>query len=204
MAAVAEQFCARLAGDVLHHDEVLVVSRIEAEVEHLDDVRMHEARCRQRLAAEPRHERWVIGEVLGQQLDRHVTLEPAVEREVDGRHSANPEPALNPVPACDRCRASHCPLPLPAPPAAPPPAPAAPLLDVSPAPPLEVVPVPVGFVPVPDGLVVVLVVVGVVVVDVVVGVVVDVVVDDELLEEELLDELLEQSRAASALIVAAP
>ena len=115
VAAVAQQLGARVAGDVLHHDEVLVVALVEAEVEHLDDVGVHEPGRRERLAPEARHERRVVGEVLGEQLERDVALEPLVEREVDGRHAADAEPALDPVAPCDRRRRVHCPLPLPPP-----------------------------------------------------------------------------------------
>ena len=57
---------------------------VEAEVEHLDDVRVHEPGGRERLAPEARDERRVVGEVLGEQLDRDVALEPLVEAR-DGR-----------------------------------------------------------------------------------------------------------------------
>ena len=104
VAAVAQQLGARMAGDVLHHDEVLVVALVEAEVEHLDDVGVHQpGRC-QRLAAEARDERRVVGEVLGEQLQRHVALEPLVERQVDRRHAADAEAALDPVAPCDCLR----------------------------------------------------------------------------------------------------
>ena len=52
MAAVAQQLGARIARHVLHHDEVLVAALVEAEVEHLDDVRVHEPGGGERLAAE--------------------------------------------------------------------------------------------------------------------------------------------------------
>ena len=106
-AVVAQQLGAGVAGDVLHHDEVLVLALVEAEVEHLHDVRMHQAGGRQRLAPETRDERRVVGEVLGQQLDRHVALEPLVERQLHGRHPADAEAALDPVPPDDRCAVSH-------------------------------------------------------------------------------------------------
>ena len=115
MAAVAQQLGARVAGDVLHHDEVLVVALVEAEVEHLDDVRVHEPRGGERLAAEARDERRVVGQVLGEQLHRDVALEPLVEREVHGRHAADAEAALEPVAACDRRRAVIVRLPVPVP-----------------------------------------------------------------------------------------
>ena len=139
VAAVAQQLGARVAGDVLHHDEVLVVALVEAEVEHLNDVRVHEPGSGERLAAEARDERRVVGEVLGQQLQRDVALEALVEGEVHGRHAADAEPALDPVAACDRRRV-HCPLPpFPLPPPLPPPSPAPPLPVVEVVPGVELV-----------------------------------------------------------------
>ena len=65
MAVIAQQLGARLALDVLHHDEVLVVAVIEPEVEDLHDVGMDEPGRGERLAAEARDESLVVGEVLG-------------------------------------------------------------------------------------------------------------------------------------------
>ena len=134
VASVAQQFGARVAGHVLHHDEVLMVAGVEAEIEHLDDVGVHEPGGGEGLPPEPRDERGVVGEMFGQQLDRDVALEPVIEREMDGRHPTDPEAAFDPIPTGDRRRARHCPFWL-----APPPV-------VSPAPPLDVVPVAGGFV----------------------------------------------------------
>ena len=53
----------------------------------------------ERFAAEAVDEVPVLGEVLGQELDRDVALEPRVERELDGRHPADAEAALEPVAA---------------------------------------------------------------------------------------------------------
>ena len=206
VAPVAQQLGARVARHVLHDDEVLVVAGVEAEVEHLDDVGMDQPRSGQRLAPKARHERRVVGEVLGQQLDRHVALEPVVEREVDGRHPADPEAAFDPVPACDRRRAGHCPFLL-APPE--PPlllAPPDPWPVVNPAPPFEVVPVAGGLVAVLlDEVLVEVWVTGTVVVEVtvVVGVVG---VEVEVLLEVVVEVEVEvlQSRAASWLTVSAP
>ena len=92
-------------------------------VEHLHDVGVHEARRRLRLALEARHERGVVGEVLGEQLDRHLALEAQVEREVHGGHPAEAQPALQAVAPGDLHRA-HLPPSWPAP--TPPPAPASP------------------------------------------------------------------------------
>ena len=75
---------------------------------------------------------------------------------------------------------------------------------VSPAPPLDVVPVPVGFVAVPLDELELELEEDVGLVDVVDEELEDELLDDELLDEELLDEELEQSLAARALTVAAP
>jgi hypothetical protein len=121
VTVVAEQLGARVARDVLHHDEVPVAARVEAEIEHLHDVRVHEPGGGERFAPEPGDERRVVGEVLGEQLDRDVALEPAVERQVHGRHPAHAEPALDPVPAGDRLLVGHHFDPCPVRPAPPPP-----------------------------------------------------------------------------------
>ena len=155
---------------------------VEPEVEHLDDVGVHEPGRRQRLAAESGDERRVVGEVLGEQLDRDVALEALVERELDGRHPADAEAALDPIPPHDRCSVSHPPPPFP------------PLLLLpGPAPPVVPVPVPVPVVvppprPTPPDVVVleeVPVSVGVVAV---VGVVEVVVVLVEVLDEDVVVE----------------
>ena len=91
--------------DVLHHDEVLAGALVAAGVEDLDDVGVHQPRGRLRLALEARHEGGVVGEVLGEQLDRHLALQAQVEREVHGRHPAEAEPALQAVAPGDLDRA---------------------------------------------------------------------------------------------------
>ena len=96
-AALAQDLRARLPVDVLHDDEVAVRLVVEPEVEDLDDVGVHEPGGGQRLALEARHEARVVGQVLGQQLDRHVALQPRVERQLDGGHAADAEAALEPV-----------------------------------------------------------------------------------------------------------
>ena len=63
----------------------------------------------------PRDERWIVGQMLGQQLDRDVALEALVERQVDGRHAADSEASFQAVSPCDARGASHCPFPLPIP-----------------------------------------------------------------------------------------
>ena len=104
---LAQDLRARLAVDVLHDDEVAARLVVEAEVEDLHDVRVHEPRGGERLAPEARDEARVLGEVLGEQLDRDVALQPRVERELDGRHAADAEAALEPV-AVGEELVSHC------------------------------------------------------------------------------------------------
>ena len=79
---------------------------VEAEVEDLDDVGVHEPRGGQRLAAEARHEARVLGQVLGEQLDRDVALQAGVERELDGRHAADAEAVVEPVAVGEELRRS--------------------------------------------------------------------------------------------------
>ena len=74
--------------------------------------------------------------MLREQLDRDISLEPVVEGELDGRHPAHAESALDPVAPRDQRHACHCPFPLPPPRPAPP----LPLL-------VEVVPGPAGVPP---------------------------------------------------------
>ena len=64
---------------------------VEAEVEDLHDVRVHEPRGGERLAAEARDELLVVGEVLGEQLHGDVALEAPVEGLEHGRHAADAE-----------------------------------------------------------------------------------------------------------------
>ena len=90
-----------MAGHVLHHDEVLVLALVEPEVEDLDDVGMHQPGGGQGLAAEARDEGRVVGQVLGQQLQGDIALQPLVEGQVDGGHAADAQPALDPVAAGD-------------------------------------------------------------------------------------------------------
>ena len=86
---------------------------VQAGVEDLHDVRVHQTRRGLRLALEARHERRVLGEVLGEQLDRHPALQAQVEREVHGGHPAEAEPALQAVAPGD-LHLAHWPLALPA------------------------------------------------------------------------------------------
>ena len=63
---------------------------------------MDQPRGGQRLAAEARDEGRIVGEVLGQQLQRDVALETLVEGEHDRGHPADAEAALDPVAPGDR------------------------------------------------------------------------------------------------------
>ena len=92
-----------------------------AGVEHLDDVGVHQPRGRLRLALEARHERRVVGEVLGEQLDGDLALQAQVEREVHGGHPAEAEPALQAVAPGDLHASLICRLPGRRRPPAPPP-----------------------------------------------------------------------------------
>ena len=216
-AVVAEQLGAGVAGDVLHHDEVLARSFVEAEIEHLHDVRVDQPGGRQCLATEAGHERRVVREMLGEQLDRYVALQALVERQLHRGHPADAEAALDPVPPDDRCSVSHPPPPFP--PLLPSAGPVPPLLPLpvvvvvpppSPAPPVVVVVrevpgfvgvVAVVLVVVVGVVLVVVVVVGVVVAVVVVGVVVEVVVGGDVV---VVAWCWRQSFAASCAIVTAP
>src|SRR5581483_4827595 len=130
----------------------------------------------------------------GQELDGHVALQPLVKGQVDGRHAAHPQAALDAVSPCD-CASAHCPFPLPLP--APPPRPAPPLPLVVLLPELAVL--------VADELVVV----GV---EVVVGLLVELLVGEEVVLLEVVEELVLvvvlvvvwQSLAASWLTVLTP
>jgi hypothetical protein len=75
---------------------------------------------------------------VGQQLERDVALESAVEREVDSRHPADAQSTFDPVPARDRGGAGHPPEVFVAPPTGAPP-PAVVLLEVPVPPPLVAV-----------------------------------------------------------------
>ena len=106
-ALVAQDLGARLPAHELH-DDVLAVGRlVEAEVEDLDDVGVHEPRDGQRLAPEARDELAVVGEVLGQQLDGDVALEARVEGAHDGRHAADAEPLAQLVAAGEDLAGHH-------------------------------------------------------------------------------------------------
>ncbi len=107
MAALAQDLGTGVAWHVLHDDEVLLRRLIEARIEDLDDVGMYEPRRCQRLAAKARHERGVVGKVLGQQLDRDVAFQPLVHGQQHRRHAADADSALNPVAASDHRGYAH-------------------------------------------------------------------------------------------------
>jgi hypothetical protein len=86
--SVAQQLGARLAADVLHDDEVPPLGSSRPKSKTCTMFGCTRPRGGERLAAEARDELRVLGEVLGEQLDRDLALEPAVERELDGRHAA--------------------------------------------------------------------------------------------------------------------
>ncbi len=105
--AVAQQLGARVPVDELHDDELARRVAVRAEVEDLHDVRVHEPRGGERLALEARHEARVLGQVLGEQLDRHVALQPGVERELDRGHAADAEAAVEPVAVGEELLGGH-------------------------------------------------------------------------------------------------
>ena len=86
------------AGHVLHHDVRPPVLRFTGVVD-ADHVRVREPRRQPRLAQEPLAEGGVAGQVFGEQLERYRPMQLLVLREVDGRHAAVAERALEPVAA---------------------------------------------------------------------------------------------------------
>src|SRR5918992_5023192 len=72
---------------------------------------MLEAGGGQRLAPEARHEGLVLGQMLGEQLDRHRPLEHGVGGHEDGGHAAGSEPPLDPVAPRDVGGGGHQPSP---------------------------------------------------------------------------------------------
>src|SRR5262249_18053398 len=87
----------RAAGDVLHDDERPSV-RV-ARVVHTHDVRMRQPSCESRLAGEAGAKVLVVGQAVRKQLDRDRAAELLVVRQIDGRHPAVTELALDPVAA---------------------------------------------------------------------------------------------------------
>jgi hypothetical protein len=72
------------AVDVLHHEEERTVGR-RAEIEHVRDVLVREARSRPSLCRETVARRLFVRVLRPQQLHRDVAVEPQVEREKDLR-----------------------------------------------------------------------------------------------------------------------
>ena len=93
--------------DVLHDDVVAAGRLVPARVVDLDDVGVHQLGGGQRLAPEAGDERVVLGQVLRQQLDRHLALEHLVERHEHGRHAAGAEPPVEPVAVGDLGSEQH-------------------------------------------------------------------------------------------------
>ena len=110
-AAAGDELGERLAVDVLHRDVRDAVGL--ADVEDLDDVRMRQPRGDPPLAQEARAQVLVAREILGEALERDVAAELDVAREVDDRHRAVTERALDLVPAGDERRGQRPPHPWP-------------------------------------------------------------------------------------------
>ena len=91
------------------------LSVLVAEVEHLDDVGMHEPRGRERLSAEAGDELRVLRQVLGEHLHGDLPLQPPVAREADGRHAADAEAVAELVAACEDLAHGAVAPPLPEP-----------------------------------------------------------------------------------------
>ena len=85
-AAVAHHVAQRASGHVLHGEEHHAV--VTALVEDLHDPRVVEPGGRAGLAGEPADERLVVDEVGVHDLERHLAVEPLVEREVHRGHAA--------------------------------------------------------------------------------------------------------------------
>ena len=87
----------RLAANVLEDDVRVPV--VLARVDHHHDVRVRESRDGARFAAEALERSFVLGDVPMQDLDRDLALERLVERAIDRRHPAGPDPVFDPVAA---------------------------------------------------------------------------------------------------------
>ena len=83
------------ARHVFHDQEIGAVLGIE--VEHGGDPGMAQARERERLVAEARPGRGVGERAFGQELERHLALEPLVARAVDHAHAARGDGAQDAV-----------------------------------------------------------------------------------------------------------
>jgi hypothetical protein len=80
-------------GDVLHRHER--TTRVFADVEDDDDVRVAETGDRASLANEAFAQRRVVLEIVFEQLDRHQTIEMRIAREIESTHPARAEAALH-------------------------------------------------------------------------------------------------------------
>ena len=76
--------------EVLHHHVERAVGELSGE-EHLDDVRMLEARSDLRLAREAGDELRVRGELAMEDLHRDVAIDAALEGAIDASHRADPD-----------------------------------------------------------------------------------------------------------------
>ena len=93
-APVAQEVGAGRAIDVFHDDEVAVGRLVAARVVDLDHVRVLKAGGGQGLAPEAGDERLVVGQVLGEELDRDLALEHVIAGEEDGGHATGAQAAL--------------------------------------------------------------------------------------------------------------
>ena len=87
----------RDAVDILHDDKLELIR--EADVVHLDDVRMRQECDRLRLIAEAAQEFLILGELLFQDLDGHDLVVHNVSRFVDIGHAADTDQLGNFIPA---------------------------------------------------------------------------------------------------------
>jgi hypothetical protein len=99
-ALAADPLGERFALDILHHQPLLVLVLDEVEDGH--DVGVIELRCQPGFALDPGEVGAGRAREHADALDRDVTAEHLVAREVDGAHAAVPDLAPEGVPACDQ------------------------------------------------------------------------------------------------------
>ena len=99
LEAIREVF----ALDQLHHQRAAAAGFLEAV--DAGDVRMTERGEHLRLAVEARHAVFVVREVLGQQLQRHVAMQARVGRAEHLSHAASPELAGDAI--VRKCLTNH-------------------------------------------------------------------------------------------------